>query len=163
VATYNQESLESELYCFKALGILPRDILLCENDMIGYECRSPEIILKDGTCIEVKRIFSAQRKVDRPKEKFNRKRFKNRWHWLSTIYFGLNKITDRLIENVLNDTGIKIQRNILVVLMPFSIAGKESNRIIRKCIDVYNSQDSFIIKTKMFFLFGDESLFSDLR
>lgn len=167
---YNEESINSEIYAIsqflKEIGISPspKNIIATEKEMSRWQCPKPEIIIKINdfnVSIEVKRIFSVKCFVERPSYKLNKKRVKDSWHWHSTIKRGLEKVTESFLDNArLN--GIKVDKHILLIILPLSLERNDVLRIVRRSISVFENDFDPIINTKMYFVFGPDMLFEDL-
>lgn len=165
---YNDESFESEIYAMLQFGLKlnKKTIVLNEKQMSRWQCTKPEMIIRDGNdnvSIEVKRIFSAKRLVERPSHKFNRKRVPDVWHWHSTIKHSLEKINHKFLNTLYENTKIRLDKHIVLIILPLSMDKNDVNRIVQRSIWVYENDFEPIINTKMYFVFGPDNLFGDLR
>lgn len=165
---YNDESFESEMYAIWQFGIRlnKKNLVLSEKEMSRWQCTKPEIIIRDGddiVSIEVKRIYTAKRMVERPSYKFNRKRFQDVWHWHSTIKHSLEKINMKFLDTLYENTKLELTKHIVLIILPLSMEKNDVNRIVQRTQYVYENDFEPIVNTKIYFVFGPDYLFSDLR
>lgn len=131
-------SLLSELWGFHALGLTPNDVALTEGELrtLSNGSTIPELVTSSGVSVEVKRIPSLAREAGVPPIRKRGRYSQVSWHFAGTVSGGLQKMQDPLIDAIFRETGLRVRRHILVLVVPEEMPLRHRERIARHAEDV---------------------------
>ena len=140
------------------MGVKWSHIVLDETQLIKIsdaQYKIPECVTKDGNSYEVKRIpYTSRpgppRRCDRGSQP--------PWHWKPVVVSGINKISDQLLKEVAEETGIIIRHHYVVLVVPETMTLSQRNRI-HKMSNQILSETTLLVKTKIVVITGPVELF----
>jgi hypothetical protein len=104
-------------------------VALAEPELVrlrsGDRGQVPEVVLEDGTSVEVKRVADHE---GHPEPR-RRGRRTSAWSRSPIIRAGLRKMTARFASTLRRKTGIEVRRHVFVVVIPDSMSVRHERRV----------------------------------